>query len=131
MLGERWLALIGWHAGAFKLRPRDEWIGWLPEQQFRRLQVSSSNRSSLVAVARIGQYHRRRDSKRLVVPVEQPHQLTLIVDLWLHLSRDDDLVLPIDRHLRVVALLEPRLLVFMIWLWGSVKFLCAFGSGSP
>ena len=36
VLGERWLALIGWHAGAFKLRPRDEWNGWLPEQQFRR-----------------------------------------------------------------------------------------------
>ena len=34
--------------------------------------------------------------KRLVDPVEQRHQLTLIVDLWPHLSRDDDLVLPID-----------------------------------
>ena len=32
--GEHWLALIGWHAGAFKLRARDRWIGWLPEQQF-------------------------------------------------------------------------------------------------
>ena len=29
-LGERWLALVGWHAGAFRLQPRDEWIGWLP-----------------------------------------------------------------------------------------------------
>ena len=59
-----------------------------------------------VAVARIGQYHRRLDSKRFVDPVEQPHQLTLIASLWAHLSRDDDLVLPIDRHLRVVARLE-------------------------
>ena len=36
VLGEHWLALVGWHAGAFKLRARDRWIGWLPEQQFRR-----------------------------------------------------------------------------------------------
>ena len=43
VLGERWLALIGWHAGAFKLRPRDEWIGWLPEQQFRRLHLLANN----------------------------------------------------------------------------------------
>ena len=43
MLGERWLALVGWQAGAFKLRPRDEWIGWLPEQQFRRLHLIANN----------------------------------------------------------------------------------------
>ena len=30
VLGEHWLALIGWHAGAFKLQARDRWIGWLP-----------------------------------------------------------------------------------------------------
>ena len=30
VLGEHWLALIGWHAGAFKLKARDRWIGWLP-----------------------------------------------------------------------------------------------------
>ena len=60
----------------------------------------------LVAIARIGQYHRRFDPKRFVDPVEQPHQLTLIASLW-PTSGDDDLVLPIDRHLRVVALLEP------------------------
>ena len=29
VLGEHWLALIGWHAGAFKLKARDGWIGWL------------------------------------------------------------------------------------------------------
>ena len=29
VLGEHWLALIGWHAGAFKLQARDRWIGWL------------------------------------------------------------------------------------------------------
>ena len=26
VLGEHWLALIGWHAGAFKLKARDRWI---------------------------------------------------------------------------------------------------------
>ena len=33
----RRLALIGWRTGAFELKARDEWIGWLPEQRFRRL----------------------------------------------------------------------------------------------
>ena len=28
VLGERWLALVGWHAGAFKLQTRDRWIGF-------------------------------------------------------------------------------------------------------
>ena len=31
VLGEHWRALIGWHAGAFKLKARDRWIGWLSE----------------------------------------------------------------------------------------------------
>ena len=43
VLGERWLALTGWQAGAFKLGTRDEWIGWLPEQQFRRLYLVANN----------------------------------------------------------------------------------------
>ena len=30
VLGEHWLTLIGWHAGAFKLRARVRWLGWLP-----------------------------------------------------------------------------------------------------
>ena len=33
----RWLALAGWQCGAFKVKARDAWIGWAPEQQFRRL----------------------------------------------------------------------------------------------
>ena len=43
VLGELWLALVGWHAGAFKLKARDRWIGWLPEQQFRRLHLIANN----------------------------------------------------------------------------------------
>ena len=48
VLGEHWLALVGWHAGAFKLRARDCWIGWLPEQQFRRLHLIVNNARLLV-----------------------------------------------------------------------------------
>ena len=48
VLGEHWLALIGWHAGAFKLRSRDRWIGWLPEQQFRRLHLIANNARFLI-----------------------------------------------------------------------------------
>ena len=48
VLGEHWLALIGWHAGAFKLKARDRWIGWLPEQQFRRLHLIANNARFLI-----------------------------------------------------------------------------------
>ena len=41
--GEIWLALIGWRPGAFKLAARDRWIGWSPQQQFRRLHLIANN----------------------------------------------------------------------------------------
>jgi len=48
VLDERWLALVGWHAGAFKLGARDRWIGWLPEQHFRRLHLIANNARFLI-----------------------------------------------------------------------------------
>ena len=27
-----WLVLLGWQCGAFKVKARDAWIGWAPEQ---------------------------------------------------------------------------------------------------
>lgn len=39
----RWLALLGWQPGAFKIKARDEWIGWTSEQQFRRLRLVANN----------------------------------------------------------------------------------------
>ena len=48
VLGELWVALVGWHAGAFKLKARDRWIGWLPEQQFRRLHLIANNARFLI-----------------------------------------------------------------------------------
>ena len=41
--GERWLALLGWTSGAFKVGPRDRWIGWSPDQQFQRLHLVANN----------------------------------------------------------------------------------------
>ena len=41
--GERWLALLGWQAGAFKVGVRDAWIGWTREQQFSRLHLVANN----------------------------------------------------------------------------------------
>ena len=50
----RWLALLGWCAGAFKVGARDAWIGWAPEQQFRRLRLVANNcRFLVVAEGRI------------------------------------------------------------------------------
>ena len=42
-LSSTWLALIGWQPGAFKLAGRDRWIGWSPQQQFRRLHLIANN----------------------------------------------------------------------------------------
>ena len=44
----RWLALAGWQGGAFKCGPRDRWIGWRPEQQFKRLDLIANNTRFLV-----------------------------------------------------------------------------------
>src|SRR5262249_49146319 len=58
----------------------------------------------------------------------RPHR-SLAVDRALrHVLRDVDLRLAIDCDLGVVRLQKPSLL-FMIGLWGSVKFFCALGSG--
>ena len=44
----RWLALVGWGPASFKVKIRDDWIGWLPEQQFRRLHLVSCNSRFLI-----------------------------------------------------------------------------------
>ena len=44
----RWVALLGWSAGAFKVGARDAWIGWTPEQQFRRLHLVANNTRFLI-----------------------------------------------------------------------------------
>ena len=44
----RWVALLGWVAGAFKVKARDDWIGWAPEQQFRRLHLVANNTRFLI-----------------------------------------------------------------------------------
>ena len=43
VLGEHWLALIGWHAGAFKLQARDRWIGWLAMAHPTTLRLNTSS----------------------------------------------------------------------------------------
>ena len=43
ILEGRWVGLIGWGTAAFKIRPRDAWIGWEPPQQWRRLKFLANN----------------------------------------------------------------------------------------
>lgn len=43
-----WVALLGWHAGSFKVGARDRFIGWTREQQFRRLRLAANNTRFLV-----------------------------------------------------------------------------------
>ena len=44
----RWVALVGWARGSFKVKARDAWIGWAPEQQFRRLHLVANNTRFLI-----------------------------------------------------------------------------------
>jgi hypothetical protein len=46
--GGQWLALLGWGSAAFKCGPRDRWIGWTPQQQWRRLRFVANNLRFLV-----------------------------------------------------------------------------------
>jgi len=45
---QRWLALLGWSAAAFKCRPRDAWIGWVPSIQWQRLPLVANNARFLI-----------------------------------------------------------------------------------
>ena len=46
--GGDWLALLGWASAAFKCGPRDRWIGWSPDQQWKRLSFVACNQRFLV-----------------------------------------------------------------------------------
>ena len=43
----RWLALVGWQCGTVKVKARDAWIGWAPEQQFRHLVLPGARAPNL------------------------------------------------------------------------------------
>ncbi len=43
VLGERWLALLGWHAAALHCAARDQWIGWSSLQRRQRLFLVANN----------------------------------------------------------------------------------------
>ncbi|MDY0323568.1 MAG: ISAs1 family transposase [Candidatus Carbobacillus sp.] len=47
-LNGQWVALLGWGTAAFKCGPRDEWIGWSREQQWRRLIFVTNNSRFLI-----------------------------------------------------------------------------------
>jgi hypothetical protein len=46
--GDRWLALLGWSAAAFKCGPRDAWVGWSDGLKWRRLRLIANNSRFLV-----------------------------------------------------------------------------------
>jgi len=48
VLHGQWVALIGWGTAAFKCASRDRWIGWSPEQQWRRLRFITNNQRFLI-----------------------------------------------------------------------------------
>ena len=73
----RWLALIGWQSGAFKVKARDAWIGWTPEQRFPRLRLVGERHAWELARGRrcAGWTSRRRPGRR------PPRRLC---DFWHH-----------------------------------------------
>lgn len=40
---QQWVALLGWGSAALKCTVRDRWIGWEPEQQWRRLHLIANS----------------------------------------------------------------------------------------
>ena len=44
----KWVALLGWKAAAWRLRARDRWVGWTPEQRDRRLPLVANNARLLI-----------------------------------------------------------------------------------
>ena len=48
----QWVGLAGWQSGAFKCRPRDQWIGWKRELQFTRMHLITNNTRFLILGAR-------------------------------------------------------------------------------
>ena len=51
----KWLAIAGWQAGAFKCRPRDRFVGWKKECQFKNLHLIGNNTRFLV-LGRAGEF---------------------------------------------------------------------------
>ena len=54
VLGERWLALLGWHAAALHCAARDRWIGWSSLQRRQRLFLVANNSRYLLLPAASG-----------------------------------------------------------------------------
>ena len=48
LLNGEWVALLGWGNAAFKCGPRDKWLGWTQEQQFKRLRYIVNNQRFLI-----------------------------------------------------------------------------------
>ena len=51
VVGERWLALLGWQAGALHCEARERWIGWSPGQRRTRLFLVANNARFLLLPA--------------------------------------------------------------------------------
>ena len=46
--GGQWVALMAWCAGSFKLKAREDWIGWNGKQKKRRLPLVVNNSRFLI-----------------------------------------------------------------------------------
>lgn len=57
VLGERWLALLGWHAAALHCAAREQWIGWHPLQRRQRLFLVANNSRFLILPTAAGTPH--------------------------------------------------------------------------
>ena len=44
----QWVGLVAWSAGAYRLKLREEWIGWNPSQRKRRLSLVANNSRFLI-----------------------------------------------------------------------------------
>ena len=44
----QWVGLVGWQSGAFRCRPRDQWIGWTQKLRFTRQHLIANNTRFLI-----------------------------------------------------------------------------------
>ncbi len=51
----QWLAIAAWQAGAFQCAPRDRWVGWKKECQFKNLHLIGNNTRFLI-LGKAGQF---------------------------------------------------------------------------
>jgi len=79
----QWVALLVWSAGAYKLKPRELWIGWSDRQKRRRLPLVANNSRFLILegfhIPNLASRVMRLNLQRLSSDWEQGYQHAVLI----------------------------------------------------